>query len=259
MRCLEPVDIRNPKTGQRMFVPCGKCEECCKDYSLMWSLRMMDELSLSGKGLFITLTYNDQNLPEDMQLRKKDLQDFLKRLRWHIKPEKVRYYACGEYGGKGNRPHYHLCLFGWLPSDLKKRNEKCYVSAQIEEIWNKGFVHIYDLTFETAKYAAKYLSKLDKRPHEVKPFSTCSLKPGLGALTVTPDWLKTGVRYVNGRQYPLPKYYLTLLERSGWNVEPLRCTRAKIAESSLLDVSGARMFRSDAQLRAYTRARAPLP
>ena len=67
-----------------------------------------------------------------MTLVKKDIQDFLKRLRYHEKgyqswenpknnkiENPIRYLACGEYGTKGGRPHYHMALFNWKPNDLK--------------------------------------------------------------------------------------------------------------------------------------------
>ena len=43
-------------------------------------------------------------------LSKDDLQKFFKRLRKNY-GKKVRYFACGEYGPKHYRPHYHLLFF----------------------------------------------------------------------------------------------------------------------------------------------------
>lgn len=246
MSCLRPHIVTDPNTGRMFPAPCGKCEECCKAYSLQWAQRMMDELSITGKGMFLTLTYDNVHLPPDGQLRKRDLQLFMKRLRKHIAPEKCRYYACGEYGGHGSeltpngRPHYHICLFGWIPKDLTPRNEKVFVSHELEQIWQNGFIHIYELDFARAKYAAKYLSKLDDRDHAVKPFSSVSLKPGLGASVVTPALLSSGHRYIDGRKYPIPKYYIKLLERDGYNTAPLLATRAVIADQACVDHFGSR-------------------
>ena len=85
---------------------------------------MTEEAKLHKENCFITLTYNNNNLPKYKSLVKKELQDFFKRLRKKY-GEGIRYYACGEYGPKGKRPHYHAIIFGWKPKDLKyfKENE----------------------------------------------------------------------------------------------------------------------------------------
>ncbi|EBW8988162.1 hypothetical protein BXL21_24545 [Salmonella enterica subsp. enterica serovar Enteritidis] len=44
---------------------------------------------------FITLTYNDENLPEGGTLVRKHLTDFFKRLRKHFTGRTIRYFACG--------------------------------------------------------------------------------------------------------------------------------------------------------------------
>ncbi|ETR80119.1 nonstructural protein [Chlamydia pneumoniae B21] len=40
----------------------------------------------------------------------KHLQLLLKKLRKRISPHKIRYFECGAYGTKLQRPHYHLLL-----------------------------------------------------------------------------------------------------------------------------------------------------
>ena len=70
-------------------IPCGHCLGCRLDYSRQWADRMILELDHTGKGCFLTLTYNDENVPRvfdddeyyGLTLSKKDCQDFMKRLR----------------------------------------------------------------------------------------------------------------------------------------------------------------------------------
>ncbi len=75
----------------------------------------------------MTLTYDDEHLPINdyvdsdgvihgkPTLRKRDVQLFLKRLRKNYKYDNhIKYFCCGEYGGKTFRPHYHLIIFGFL-------------------------------------------------------------------------------------------------------------------------------------------------
>lgn len=75
-----------------LMIPCGKCVGCRLDYSRTWADRMMFELQHTGKGIFLTLTYNDKHikygmldndtdLPVSYSLDKRDLQLFFKRLR----------------------------------------------------------------------------------------------------------------------------------------------------------------------------------
>lgn len=152
-------------------VPCGKCLGCRLDYSRTWADRMIYELdSNDGKGIFVTLTYDEQHVPpvfaadsngevcvdEEGQpilfgytLVKKDLQNFFKRLRKYYAPRTIRYYACGEYGrapktGLFPRPHYHAIIYGLSLSDFDdlkfvKFNElgqPYYTSALFQSFWS---------------------------------------------------------------------------------------------------------------------------
>lgn len=211
--------------GRGMPVPCGKCVECCMSYSNMWAQRIVDEASMWQENCMITLTYSKT----DGNLCKRDLQLFIKRLRDRIKPIKIRYFACGEYGGKGNRPHYHIIIFNWFPNDcrfVKKENDVYYYASDfVSEVWGNGFISVGNVTIKSAKYCAKYLSKIDKRHHDVKPFTLMSRKPGIGAYSINPDMLLTGSRYFDGKIYQIPKYYLDKLEQNGYYVDILKATR----------------------------------
>lgn len=111
-RCLSPVPLQD----LNIIVPCGKCIECCKAYSREWAIRCMREMQDCGNvGCFVTLTY----AITDGKLHREHVQEFIKRLRRSIEPVKIRYFGCGEYGGKNDRPHYHINIFGWSPDDLR--------------------------------------------------------------------------------------------------------------------------------------------
>lgn len=118
-------DYQGPWQQRYYAFPCGKCEECQKKIQNDWFVRCKAELSTSLCAFFCTLTYNDLYLPLSDEvlsegiLRKKDLQDFFKRLRHKFVVNKdgkkffvpIKYLACGEYGGQSGRPHYHFILF----------------------------------------------------------------------------------------------------------------------------------------------------
>jgi len=67
----------------------------------------------------ITLTYDDEKLPYPGTLVKKHFTQFMKALRYKIKPKRIRYFHCGEYGEDLGRPHYHAVLFNHQFDDLE--------------------------------------------------------------------------------------------------------------------------------------------
>lgn len=175
---------------QALMLPCGRCLACKMRKAKEWSIRAVHEASLYDDNCFLTLTYNDGNLPADNSVSVRAVQLFLKRLRKRISPQKVRFLACGEYGSLNGRPHYHLCLFGYCPDDLVDMSgfgvSKLYYSPTIAKLWPYGYHSIGDLTAKSAAYVARYTVKkaplVDKeRPDGRHPeFLTCSRRPGLG-------------------------------------------------------------------------------
>lgn len=81
-------------------------------------------------------------------LVKKDMQDWLKRLRQNIRPFKIRYFLVGEYGGETQRPHYHVILFNF-PLDLD-------LDRVLTETWTFGLYHIGTVTPASIHYCSKY-------------------------------------------------------------------------------------------------------
>jgi len=189
----------------------------------------MNEASLRKENSFITLTYNDENVVWGGQaptLVPKDLTDFWKRLRKEY--GNVRYFACGEYGERTSRPHYHAIVFGLDFSDKEfysrsKGGDDYHISTRLNGVWGHGNVIIGDVSFESAAYVARYI--VDKKTGPLArvyqeqgiepPFVRMSRKPGIGR-----DWLKkykTDVYnhdkfMVRGVATKAPRYYDKLLE-----------------------------------------------
>ena len=159
---------------QEIKVPCGRCTGCRLEYSRQWAVRCVHEAQMHDRNSFITLTYNDKNLPEDRSIHKEELQKFFKRLRKNTGQE-IRYFACGEYGGQKNRPHYHALIFGYDFPDKTlhtiHRGNPLYKSEELFESWDKGYNLIGEVTYESAAYVARYVMKKwkpDKREEEVQ-------------------------------------------------------------------------------------------
>jgi hypothetical protein len=217
-RVLNPSGKRNivfnPSQGfldQPLTVPCGQCIGCRLDRSRQWAIRCHHEASLHEKNCFITLTYAPEHVPSVsvihsrktyQYLVKKHFQDFMKRLRKKY-GSGIRYFHCGEYGDKNARPHYHACLFNFDFPDkvLWKRTSVSglYTSTSLGRLWPYGFSTIGDVTFESAAYVARYITKKitgrDSLNHyndfdpttgeiyadRIPEYTTMSLKPGIGA------------------------------------------------------------------------------
>jgi len=201
----------------------------------------------------ITLTYDDQNLPSGETLIKSDFKKFMYRLREKLKPIRIRFYHCGEYGemeadiGKPQlesrlgRPHYHAVIFGYQFKDLqlwqKKVTGNVYTSATLEKIWGKGFVTVMDLTLKSAGYVARYITKkingdlkdehyqkVCQTTGEIYPvqqeYATMSNRPGIGKAwwenyksDVFPSDDIIVLSKNSYHHVPTPKYYDTQLER----------------------------------------------
>ena len=174
-------------------IPCGKCLACRISHANDWATRCVLESRLYKNNSFITLTYNDENLPKDKSVNVRDLQLFFKSLRKKLGKTKIRYFACGEYGSQTLRPHYHIGLYNYKPKDEKifkfnKRKDIVYVSKEIEKIWGKGFITVGELTLESAAYIARYTQKKIYEKHDEileklgrkKEFILTSRRPGIG-------------------------------------------------------------------------------
>lgn len=174
-------------------VPCGKCIGCKLDKSADWATRCMVEASLHAENWFITLTYDDESLPEDGKVSKRDVQLFNKRLRAAY-GNGIRFFLCGEYGEKFLRPHYHGIYFDLHLDDLKPISRGYdgniyYSSKKLERIWNNGFVLIGAVSFRSAGYVARYSLKAFKDDlKDFKPFLLMSRNPGIGH-----DWIESNL------------------------------------------------------------------
>lgn len=149
--------------SSEISLPCGQCIGCRLEYSRQWAVRCIHESQLHRDNCFITLTYNDLHLPDDKSLHLEHFQKFMKRLRKRF-GSGIRFYHCGEYGPKLNRPHYHALIFGFDFSDKElwqttDSGSRLYRSKDLERLWPFGFSSIGDVTFESAAYVARYILK----------------------------------------------------------------------------------------------------
>lgn len=173
----------------RGIVPygCGQCLPCRINRRRQWTWRQVFESLLHEENCFVTLTYGPDYLPSGGSLEPRDLQLFIKRLRFLLGSRKVRYVAVGEYGENTYRPHYHLSLFGMSGYSVLD-GVKAPTSGQlaIERCWKLGFVGVGDFNEKTAQYVSSYVVKklkdrTDPQMAGLYPeFGRMSRRPGIG-------------------------------------------------------------------------------
>lgn len=77
-----------------------------------WGIRVEHERQYWEDSCFVRLSYDEDHLPKNNSVSKKELTGYIRRLRERMAPSKLKYFACGEYGEKTGRAHYHIILFG---------------------------------------------------------------------------------------------------------------------------------------------------
>lgn len=178
--------IETDQYGEKIrykLIPCGKCIQCRKQERYAWATRIELEAKQYENNHFLTLTYNEENIkiPDytvnkktgeiiyndgtwQGTLVKKDLQQFIKSFRTFCEREYghqgIKFYACGEYGEIGERPHYHVILMNTPKLDKYQiPNTKLLSNKNIENIWHKGFITIGECNWTTIGYTAGYCQK----------------------------------------------------------------------------------------------------
>lgn len=147
-------------------LPCGQCIGCRLEYARNWACRCLCEMQMHEKNCFVTLTYDAEHMPLDGELHHRDVQLFMKKVRKKYGGS-IKYFMAGEYGSEYGRPHYHVLLFGVdFPDRVYLKTtwsgSRLDTSEQLSELWEKGFVSVGDVTFESAGYVARYtLKKLE--------------------------------------------------------------------------------------------------
>lgn len=221
MRCAYPRE-----TARGKLFPCQQCMPCRINKRRKWTARLLLEAACHPSSLFLTLTYDEANVPKTAsgipQLDPEDLKLYWKRLR---KAGLVfRYFAVGEYGERTARPHYHAILYG-----LDETAEKTLL-----EKWPFGFIKVdADVNPKVAAYCCGYVlkkwtQKEDPRLKGRHPeFMRSSRRPGIGAnaierlssvyetsggsLVLSRDGNVRRVFRMDGRIWPLDRFMLQKL------------------------------------------------
>lgn len=231
----EPPRLWPPLGTANLAVPCGKCLGCRSARATEWARRCEHEAAQWEHNTFLTLTYDEKQLPPEGHLVPRDLQLFFKRLRKHANSSGsglnrdrrygIRYLSCGEYGERNGRPHYHALLFNCGFSDQKRyggtEEHRLYTSETLARLWTKGRHTFGKATPAAANYIAQY--NLKKQGGEdvdedgvwrPAPFIRVSLRPAIGRtwLEKYSKDLQKGFITSDGRPSAIPRYYMKKLK-----------------------------------------------
>lgn len=226
--------------GNKLPIRCGGCIGCRLDKARDWAIRCYHEAQMHEHNSFVTLTYNDANYPQHGSLTLSHYQKFMKRLRKHFYPQKIRFFHSGEYGKKLDRPHYHALLFGLDFEDKtpwkKGKTDILYRSETLERLWPYGYSSIGAVSYKSAGYTARYIMKKQGGPIATRPslnlgqidfstgeialineYATMSRRPGIGATWYDKyGWTDAHAHdyvVVEGRKQPVPAFYDRILAR----------------------------------------------
>lgn len=234
MSCYSPISIR--ADNGHISVPCGKCAHCLNKRRQQWTLRLLQEMNVAETATFWTFTYSDEKLPKDGKLEKKEVQKAIKRLRQRnlkVSKKKIKYFLCGEYGEKTNRPHYHAIFFNVHES----------LNDEMDQIWENGNVFCGSVTQASIHYVTKYILKNLKGIKTInETFALMSKALGINYVEkykknhfskeydVSPDGVILGTKKLSyitmegGFKMPIPRYYKEKMFS--------RVTREKMAKES---------------------------
>ena len=234
MACDTPFHVNNPRypiysNDRQVPVPCGKCPACLSRRTSVWTFRLKTQAKNANTSHFVTLTYDTRFVPITkrgfLTLDKRDVQLYFKRLRKsHPKEVQIKYYLAGEYGSKTLRPHYHIILFN---ADIEL----------IHKAWDKGEVHIGELTEASAAYTAKYINKgkiipMHQNDDRLPEFSLMSKKLGLNYLSEKiinyhrADFERNFITLEDGKKISLPRYFREKI----WTEQERRIQADKLAQ-----------------------------
>lgn len=175
---------------------------------------MLQEEKRSSSAHFITLTYESAFLPISsnghMTLDKSAFPSFIKRLRRYTS-NKLKYYACGEYGSQFSRPHYHAIVFNVDDPLL-------FAKAWTVDGCSIGVVDVGQVSGDSIAYVSGYINKRSRgaarrNDDRIPEFSLMS--KGLGSNYLTPavkayhlsDLSRNYLTKDGGDKIALPRFY----------------------------------------------------
>lgn len=84
--------------------------------------------NFTERDLAVTLSYSKDTLPNDLEGARKDFNNYIRRVKWHLEKKGLpvpKYIGVIEYGEKNKNLHHHLIISGDIDRDV------------LEKLWTK--------------------------------------------------------------------------------------------------------------------------
>ena len=239
-------------------VPCGTCEGCRFDKAREWADRCTVEASKHKHNWFVTLTYDNDNLPADNLPDKVVLINFIKRVRRKF-GKGIKFFASGEKGSRSGRAHYHIIFFGLDLSDAIKieehGEESLYYSKALDVLWPFGGTVLGSVTPRSAAYVARYT---DKKAGDSVGFVHMSRRPGLA----NEYYIDNFERILTNGSYPVgqgrvaspPRYFDRLAEKNGVDLSAQKASNKALAEKRIITRMATEHLRNEEEFYESVRA-----
>lgn len=233
------ISYETGEVPQYFDLPCGKCINCRKSQANQWRIRIMMEAQDYDPDdmCFLTLTYDQEHLPYTKSgkptIKYEDFQNFINYLKIYIKRKtgvqpKIRYFVAGEYGGIGNRPHFHVILFGYnffenaYYSTSGQSGEMLFSNEFIDKAWHRGIANFGRVSAKSAQYVAQYTVKKlvqdYKKDDRCEPLIQMSRRPGIGnkfILEHKEEIYQSKGAFLLGEFVPINEYMYKVLSKDG--------------------------------------------
>ncbi|MBQ7505323.1 MAG: hypothetical protein IJT79_08420 [Ruminococcus sp.] len=144
-----------PKSRQKKSKPTSEVQQKLNEKNRQEYLAHLASTNFTDRDYYITLTYNDEYLPENINEAKHELRKYIKRLQTRTKKLGLTIKAIGVtgYGSKRKRLHHHIIISG------------CFMPYEFIEVWkcrdgsSRGYVDICPLQFDQFGVAIDNLLK----------------------------------------------------------------------------------------------------
>lgn len=163
---IYPIWKTSKKKRAEKSKPSRKAQQNLNEKNTKKNIIRLINTNFTEQDMWATFTYDDEHLPADDELAKKDMQNYIRRLKRHIKKndlEELKYVYVTEYEDdpkKGKkRVHHHIVM------NFKDRDVA-------EQIWDKGG-RTHSRRLQPDDYGLEGLARyITKDPRNSKRYST---------------------------------------------------------------------------------------
>lgn len=133
---IYPV-FKKTKSRSKRFKPTSEIQKKLNENNARKKLERLIHTNFTPNDIALHLTYTAECLPANEEQSKKDIQNYIRRLKrvYQKSGKELKYISVTEKGEKTDRVHHHIIINGGIDRDI------------IENIWQKGYANTKRLQF----------------------------------------------------------------------------------------------------------------